>query len=361
MREPVGASSPPEPTAPPARPLRHTAAYVVIAVLLLLNLLLLPFALVSISQDLAEPAAHIWWIVRRPTAPARTPVAGATGASASVHLELISLNQWENTASIRVAAHRACPRTCNWTDRYQFVSVFGDHDDPTKARPAAETVVMPTAARDVMQVIKLPLFGDPVRYPFDRYRLGVGVLVDRVLADGSTQRLSAAEGREYLSVSVQGRIPRVSMAAPQELDPTRAQSDGEIEPYLSVYLLTFSRPLYLQVLTVLLVILVAAAAVYAVLMRPLDDLVINAGALVLGVWGIRAILLGADVPGVTLVDLTLIGVILFLLVALTVRTLYLLEERSRIRLFRRRAEETAAAAPSRPADFLPGDRSTHAA
>jgi len=73
------------------------------------------------------------------------------------------------------------------------------------------------------------------------------------------------------------------------------------------------------------VLLVAAAAAYAVFLRPLDQLVINAGALILGVWGIRAVLLGTTLPGLTAVDLALWSVILFLLLAITVRTLWLLE------------------------------------
>jgi hypothetical protein len=111
--------------------------------------------------------------------------------------------------------------------------------------------------------------------------------------------------------------------------------------------MTFSRPTYLQVLTVLLVMLVTAAAAYAVLMRPLDQLVINAGALVLGVWGIRAIMLGTSVPGVTAVDLCLMLVILFLLLALSVRTLSYLYPRSGLK-FGRRPQESASPAQTGP-------------
>src|SRR5207253_10609574 len=93
--------------------------------------------------------------------------------------------------------------------------------------------------------------------------------------------------------------------------------------------MAFSRPLYLQALAVLLVLLVTAAAAYAVFLRPLDEIVINSGALVLGVWGIRAILLGTNVPGFTAVDLALSVVILFLLVAITVRALLYLWGRGR--------------------------------
>ena len=84
------------------------------------------------------------------------------------------------------------------------------------------------------------------------------------------------------------------------------------QPYLFVDVVRFSRPLYLQVLTVCLVLL--------------DQLIINAGALILGVWGIRVILLGTSLIGLTAVDLALWSVILFLLVTITVRTLWLLEE-----------------------------------
>jgi ABC-type multidrug transport system fused ATPase/permease subunit len=85
-------------------------------------------------------------------------------------------------------------------------------------------------------------------------------------------------------------------------------------------------------LTVFLVVLVSAAAAYAVFLRPLNELVLNAGALVLGVWGIRAILLGANVPGFTVVDLSLMVVILFLLLAITWRALYFFHERSHLSL-----------------------------
>src|SRR5262249_1722727 len=122
-------------------------------------------------------------------------------------------------------------------------------------------------------------------------------------------------------------------------------------------LVTFARPVYLKVLTVLLVVLVSAAAAYAVLLRPLDQLIINSGALILGVWGIRAVLLGTSFPGVTAVDLALSLVILFLLVAITVRTLWLLEEQSHLRPLRRlmrTAPPPSSPGPALQADYLPG-------
>jgi hypothetical protein len=56
-------------------------------------------------------------------------------------------------------------------------------------------------------------------------------------------------------------------------------------------------------------------------------LIAGAGALVLGVWGIRAVLLGTNVPGFTAIDLSLAVVILFLLGAITARVLISLSRR----------------------------------
>jgi hypothetical protein len=98
------------------------------------------------------------------------------------------------------------------------------------------------------------------------------------------------------------------------------------------------------VLAVLLVLLVAAAAAYAVFMRPLQDLVLSSGALVLGVWGVRAIL----TPGTayrTVVDLALSAVILFLLGAITVRALQHCYAQSEFHFRRPRAHPS-----SRPPD-----------
>lgn len=322
----------------------------IVLTLLLFIAASLPFALGSVAADLSDQSTRTYVLLSR------------TGSAEAVHadlrLEIIAVNEWEGTASIRVTAHQSCQRVCPWGDRYLFVSVFNANADAPAARPASESVTLAATERDVTQVIKLPIFGDPIRYPFDRYRLGLGILLDRIAADGGVQTLTRTEASDYFAITLQPRIPRVSMGTPTKLDPDTVQADNEIEPYISVTSLTFGRPLYLKVLTLLLVLLVSAAAAYAVFMRPLDQLIINSGALVLGVWGIRSILLGTAVPGWTIVDLSLSVVILFLLATITVRTLWLLEQGSHVKVLRRIVRPKPPV-PSAPAacDFVPGAQS----
>jgi hypothetical protein len=54
-------------------------------------------------------------------------------------------------------------------------------------------------------------------------------------------------------------------------------------------------------------------------MRPIHDLFLGIGGVILGVWGVRAVIVQTTLPYVTAVDLALSAVILFLLLALVVR------------------------------------------
>ena len=328
-----------------------TAAYILVTLIVLCILALLPFALTSAMTDITEQAAPVY--VLNTTAPDQE-------VTSDIHLQVITLNEWENTVSIRVAAHQSCDRACPWGDRYLFTSVYGDTRGEDDDRPATEVVTLAANARDVTQVIKLPIYGDPIRYPFDSYQLAIGVVVDRAFPDGTTRTLTEAEARQYLGISLQGRIPRATMSSPVAVDPATLTHPGNEEPYLVVELVSFGRPLYLKALTVLLVLLVSAAAAYAVFLRPLNELIIGSGALVLGVWGVRSVLLGASLPGITAVDLALIVVMLFLLATISVRTAWLLEEQSAVKPIRgrlfggRTARAGASPAGTAPVpDFVP--------
>ena len=298
-------------------------AHSAVAILLVLIVVLIPLGVVSVLGDVLDSSTSTYRLDHAP----------ATDAIRShLHLQVIGLNEWEDTVSVRVSASQTCGRTCPWGDRYLFVS---DIDSTEKGLASSEDINLGANDRDVVKVIRMPVTGDPIRYPFDSYRLAFGIEIERIDKDGGVRALTPAEANAYADITLEGRIPRATMGRPGALSsPLRTVKEDD---HLAITAeLRVGRPLYLQVLTLLLVLLVTAAAVFAVVMRPLDQLVINSGALVLGVWGVRAILLGPGVPGLTLVDIALVVVILILLVAITVRTLWLLEETSRRKLLRRR-------------------------
>lgn len=301
--------------------MRHKVGFTAVACFLLFVLALLPFAVTSVFTDITTPQSdHVYQLT--------TGVTPAPSHS-RLHLDIVGFDEWGRTATIRVSGNHICPAPCDHADRILLVSIPTATTDG-EGLPPSQAITFPSQPIEVSQDIKLPVTGEPIRYPFDTFRLTIGTVIQRVYADGHTDSLSAADAKGHLFLSMHMQSPRLEISKPVALPPASVYSDGDLYQYVTVDTLMFSRPLYLKVLTVLLVLLVTAAAAYAVFMRPLDQLVINSGALVLGVWGIRSILLGTNVPGITAVDLALSVVILFLLAAITVRAAFYLQRRSGI-------------------------------
>jgi len=196
--------------------------------------------------------------------------------------------------------------------------------------PPSGAIDLKSSQAVVSQNIDLPIRGDPTLYPFDVYELWLGVGLAELMADGTEHPLTRDQAQGLLAVTVQEALPREHMDPPIAQSPTEVQEANDPYELQSLTVLRFGRPVHERVLAVLLVLLIAAAAAYAVFMRPLHDLVINCGGLVLGVWGVRSLL----TPGTatrTLVDVALSLVILFLLSAITFRALQYLYQRGAFR------------------------------
>jgi hypothetical protein len=194
--------------------------------------------------------------------------------------------------------------------------------------PPSESISLPPNSREVNARFQLPIDGEIQNYPFDRYSLKLAVAVQRTAPDGSVASLTPDQARGHLIMTIQQHLTRTVMPQPKPIDPSTVQPNVGDARYLYVNTMTLSRPAYLKILVVLVVLLIAAAAFYAVMLRPFDQLIMNAGALVLGVWAIRSLLLGSFPPDATIVDLVLMATIFAALVVITFRALNYVHERS---------------------------------
>jgi hypothetical protein len=295
---------------------RHTpyrAAFFVVLAVVVGIAVLLPLAVRSVWDELVEPPEG--GVYPLPLAPGVPPAP----TYSQLHVSLVDIDEGRLLVTLRVSGNHVCRVPCDYADRIVFFS-YGTKESETTGMPPSAKIDLTTGERVVTDTITLPLRGNPSRYPFDAYELWLGVAMARVRPDGTVEPLSPDEARGHLFMTLQEHLPREIMSTPQFADPDSVSTPDDPYQLQVLTVLGFARPLDAQVLAILLVVLIAAAAAYAVFMRPLQDLVIGSGALVLGVWGIRAILS----PGTaqrTVVDLALSAVILFLLGAITVRVL----------------------------------------
>jgi hypothetical protein len=301
----------------------------VIATIILFVLVTLPFTVASVYDDIFGP----------PDGEQLSIPAGPVGPPAPTHSRLhvaaTALNELPRLLTLRVSGYHVCQPDCAWSDRVVFLSLGADPADGDSPPPSVAITLPPTDA-EVTQTLQLPVRGQPLRYPFDAYELTLGVALQRVYPDGSVQSLSPAEADGHLFVTLQDQLPRQSISDLTELDPRSVRLGNTPLNPLYVEAVTFERPLYLRVIAVLLVLLITAAAAYAAFIGPIHDLVINSGALVLGVWGIRSIMTPGNPAYVSLLDVCLSAVIIFLLMAITFRLLLFSHQRSGLRLLRRR-------------------------
>jgi hypothetical protein len=163
----------------------------------------------------------------------------------------------------------------------------------------------------------------------------IAVALQRVYPDGRIETLSPEQTPRHLSRARQELLPSLLMSAPEPVDAEALRSPEDPVHYAAAYHVSFERPRYLRVLAVLLVLLIASAAAYSVFLRPLADLIVNSGAIVLGIWGVRSILTPGNLYYLTAVDLSLSIIILFLLGGLTVKALLHAHDKGDMRILRR--------------------------
>ncbi|HEX2282532.1 MAG TPA: hypothetical protein VHG52_12315, partial [Thermomicrobiales bacterium] len=186
--------------------------------------------------------------------------------------------------------------------------------------PPSATVTVPGESGSYTFTIEIPIRGRPQLYPFDDYTLLLGLVVAVTLPNGREEPVNTPDlARERVSLTLEDQVVRLNMNPPVPVDPASVRSPNDPVDFLVVDRLQWQRPLYLRIVTILLVILISASAIFALGLRTLHELVLGIGGIILGIWGVRSVVVQTELPDVTLIDVLLAFVMLVLLLALSIR------------------------------------------
>jgi hypothetical protein len=300
-----------------ATPHRHwyRLALFTTVVLVLAILVLLPVAIRSMQAVLGRGPDPLYDLISGNVVTHAT-VAEAETASTYVNLGIIDLDETTGQITVAVSGNRNCPRACPALELI-FTSLDDDADQ-RRGLPPSATLKLTPDDRVFSQSVQLPMRGQPSLYPFDEYRLWLGVGGMATQADGTSVELrpETLQGR---TVTLQNRVPDMLMGAPVAIAPDTVHAETDPFGHLAVQALTFARPDYLKVLAVTLVLLIAISAALALFTRTLNDLALGFGGLILGVWGVRSVLMPQSIGSVTAIDLAMSWLILLLLLGLALR------------------------------------------
>lgn len=320
----------------PRPPHRHRLALVATVLLIVVVLVALPVALQSVLVELlGAPDNTLYSLVTGRSLTAGRPIAPrqrGTEPQRDSYLNVVveGLDESTRIATLRLSGQRSCTTDC---PAYTLVLVAVDDDATQRAAmpPSASITIKPDTIL-LNEKVQLPVSGQPSLYPFDRYQLWLGIIAYANQADGSAVPIHPSDVEQRMSLTLQARLARVIMAPPVSIDPASVHVATDPFDFFSVNALAFERPSYLKALTVLLVLLITASGFFAVFMRPVHDLFLGIGGVILGVWGVRSVIVQTSLPYVTAVDLALSAVILLLLLGLAVRAAQHFHRLSELRL-----------------------------
>jgi hypothetical protein len=300
------------------RPHRHwyRLALVFTIVLVIVVVASLPLAVSSMQEVLGRGPEPLFDLVTGDMISPETAAAAEQEAT-YVNLGMVDLDDSTGLLTLAVSGNRLCGDACPALD-LTFLALDDDADQRRGLPPSAILSLTPD---DVVfsQTVQLPLRGQPSLYPFDTYQVWLGVGGVATLPDGTTMELRPENLGGRAVVTLQNRIPDMIMDAPTPIHPDAATAAADPFGFLAVQAITFERPAYLKVLAVVLVALIAVSATMALFTREVNDLALGIGGLILGVWGIRSILMPQGVSTVTAIDLALSWLILLLLLGLALR------------------------------------------
>jgi len=294
----------------------YLAAFGITVAVVIIVLGLLPSALVSMYRELRGQAVDsVYDLFTGTEVNVDQTFAPDT---AFVNITATNLDESTRTATLTVSGHRICEAICPPITGTFFS--LGNNTAERRGLPPSAQVTVPGESGVYTFTINLPIQGTPQLYPFDTYTLLLGWVVSVTLPTGPEQVITDPEQvRKRASLTLEDQVVRLNMNPPVLVDPTSVHSETDPVDFLLVDRLQWQRPIYLRIITVLLVILISASAIFALGLRTLHELVLGIGGIILGIWGVRSVVVQTELPDVTLIDLILAFVILVLLLSLSIR------------------------------------------
>lgn len=303
---------------PPAGALhrKYLIAFIITLLVVVLVVVMLPSTVISMGQELrTQDEGQLFDLFTgKPVAVDQAIKPDAT----FVNITVTSIDEETMMASLTMSGHRVCPDSCPVT-HVTFYSLGNDAAIRRGAAPSA-TITVPAEEGAYSYQIQLPVRGKPQRYPFDDYTLLLGVMVNNTFPNGLQMKVTRTEiASKLVSITLEDLVTRLDMRPPLAVDPAEVRAASDPTDFLMVDELQWQRPRYLRILTALLVLLISASGVFALSLRGLNELALGIGGIILGIWGVRSVVVQTALPDVTFIDLVLGLVMLLLMLALAVR------------------------------------------
>jgi len=236
-----------------------------------------------------------------------------------VDINLVSLSELGQSAAIKVSGHRTCSANCSdYTDIVTFFAI--SKKDPTRESfPVTEAIIIPDGSSDFSKDFNFPVDGKFVLYPFDTYKIGVGITVERILLDKSNRLLSPEEVSRQYSIKLNESLLKMEVSAFKPVEPSVVKPKLATFDYAYSGIINFQRPLFIKIIDTIIMALVTFLALYTVIFMPFEPVAVNGGTVIFGLYGARTLVLGGYPSDTTLIDAIFLIVIAISILVLLIK------------------------------------------
>src|SRR4051812_40476296 len=135
------------------------------------------------------------------------------GAAEFLSVAIVALDEASGSVTLAISGNRSC-NPCTTPKRMTFVALDADVSQRRGIAPFA-TITVPAGETAYSETVTLPVRGSPIRYPFDSYRLRLGLDLpppESEPADGPPSGTSPDAG--HVLGILQSQLTRLSMVPP---------------------------------------------------------------------------------------------------------------------------------------------------
>lgn len=299
------------------RTARLWIAFIATVLVILVVLVMLPVAANSLLKDVKVSSGRQLFNVFTGSPLNLDDMDTTSDEPTYLNIAFTNIDEASRTATLIVSGHRKCLANC--PPLRLTIFAMGNPEAQRMGLPPSVEITSDTPGA-ISREITLPIAGAPQRYPFDDYRMTLGLMAELKLPNGTWMPVTETQIQRSGSIfTLQDQVERLTMDPPIVMDPSAMYSPGDPFQMLAVDNIYFRRPEHIQIVSVLLVLLITASGFFALFLRALPDVLLGIGGIILGIWGVRNVVVQGNLPDLTMIDSALSILILLLLLVVAIR------------------------------------------
>jgi len=216
---------------------------------------------------------------------------------------------------INVNGYHHCDVFCGKYKTRLHISNFFFKKENVKRLPYSIIIEVPESTTEFEKEVTLPISGEIFNYPFDKYRADISIAIER-LKEGHSNFLN--QRNSNITLLMNDKIPRLETLPPiiiKNLDIIATEYPSAIA-FSSVH----ERPFYIKYIVSLLVIFLIATTAATILLTEFYQLITGGAGIILGIWGVRSLLLGDLPTDISILDIILTLIVIGTLISLVIKS-----------------------------------------